>query len=123
MISRLHLRSLFLLAIAVLVLVLLIPLNAMASAVSIIDQAHVLNVNQVRAEGAKLPNALFILTTATFTGDLDALNRDARQKLPNQQAIVIEVDTEHRNLSVQAGTSVNLSDEQASYAVRDFKSE
>src|SRR5689334_3807276 len=93
MTARLRRKSPFLFLFAAMILILLIPVSVQASTVTINDQAHVLNADQVRAEGAKLPAALSILTTTTFSGDLDALNSDARQKLPNQQSIVIEIDT------------------------------
>jgi hypothetical protein len=121
MTAGLRRKSPFLFLFAAIVLILLIPVSVQASTVTINDQAHVLDAGQVRAEGAKLPAALSILTTTMFSGDLDALNSDARQKLPNQQSIVIEIDTVQRNLSVQAGTSVKISDDQASDAVQAFK--
>jgi hypothetical protein len=100
--------------------VLLSPLETLANTVTIIDQSHVLNAGQVQAEAAELPVALLIYTTNTFQGDIDALNQDARHHLPNQQTIVIDIDTVNRNLSIQSGTSVKLSDSQASDAVAAF---
>ena len=100
--------------------VLLSPLETLANTVTIIDQAHVLNASQIQAEAAELPVTLLIYTTSTFHGDLNALNQDARHHLSNQQTIVIEIDTVNRNLSIQSGTSVKLSDSQASDAVAAF---
>jgi len=66
---------------------------------------------------------LLIYTTKTFTGDLDALNQSTRAQLPNQDAIAIGIDTVHRNVSIEAGTNVSLSDSQASDAVSAFRSD
>ena len=43
--------------------------RAYADSVTIDDQANVLDVSQVQAEAAKLPNAMLIYTTNTFSGD------------------------------------------------------
>lgn len=94
--------------------------RVLASTVMVDDQAHVLDSGQIRTEGAKLSKSLLVYTTSNFHGDLDALNQDARQRLPDQQTVVIAIDTEHRNVSVQAGTSVKLSDDQGADAVKAF---
>jgi hypothetical protein len=65
---------------------------------------------------------MLIYTTDTFTGDQDALNTYTRERLPNQDAIAIGIDTVHRNLSIEAGTNVSLSDSQASDVVSAFQS-
>lgn len=101
-------------------LALLTPWTARANTVAIDDQAHVLDVSSVQAEAAKLSAGVFIYTTTTFTGDQDALNQDARNRLPNQQTIDIGIDTVNRNVSVQAGTGVKISTDQAQNAVDAF---
>jgi hypothetical protein len=63
----------------------------------------------------------YLYTTKTFNGDQDALNRSTREQLPNQNAIAIGIDTIHRNLSIEAGTNVRLSDSQASDALSAFQ--
>src|SRR5260370_38801312 len=102
-------------------LFLLTTLNVQANTVTINDQAGVLDAGRVQAEAAKLPVQMIIYTTKTFNGDQDALNRSTREQLPNQNAIVIGIDTAHRNLSIEAGTSVLLSDSQASDALSAFQ--
>src|SRR5579859_6234490 len=104
-------------------LALLTPWTARANTVAIDDQAHVLDVSSVQAEAAKLSAAVFIYTTKTFTGDQDALNQDARSRLPNQQTIDIGVDTVNRNVSVQAGSGVKISNDQAQNAADAFISQ
>jgi hypothetical protein len=102
-------------------LLLLTTLNVQASTVTIKDQAGVLNAERVQAEGAKLPVPVLIYTTKTFNGDQDALNQYTREQLPNQNAIAIGIDTVHRHLSIESGTSVQLSDSQASDALSAFQ--
>jgi hypothetical protein len=104
-------------------LFLLTTVTVQADSVTIHDQAGVLDVGMVQAEAAKLPAPLLIYTTKTFTGDLDALNQSTRAQLPNQDAIAIGIDTVHRNVSIEAGTNVSLSDSQASDAVSAFRSD
>jgi hypothetical protein len=103
-----------------LVYLLVMPLCGWTKTVIIHDQAQVLNAGSVQDAGAKLPNDLVVYTTNTFRGDLDALNTEARKLLPEQQAIVIDIDTVHRNVSIQSGTSVSLSNQQAQDAVSAF---
>jgi len=100
---------------------LLTTLHVQANAVTINDQAGVLDAGRVQAEAAKLPVPMLIYTTKTFNGDQDALNRSTRDQLPNQNAIAIGIDTVHRNLSIEAGTNVRLSDSQASDALSAFQ--
>ena len=100
---------------------LLTTLNVQANTVTINDQAGVLDAGRVQAEAAKLPVPMLIYTTKTFNGDQDALNRSTRDQLPNQNAIAIGIDTVHRNLSIEAGTNVRLSDSQASDALSAFQ--
>jgi hypothetical protein len=103
-------------------LFLLTTLPVEADTVTINDQAGVLDAGRVQAEAAKLPVPMLIYTTDSFTGDQDALNTYTREQLPNQDAIAIGIDTGHRNLSIEAGTNVQLSDSQASDAVSAFRS-
>lgn len=112
--------SLFLAMLLALLCLLLLPLSGWAKTVTIHDQARVLNATSVQEAGAKFPNDLLIYTTNTFNGDLDALNVEARKLIPYQQAIVIDIDTVHRNVSIQSGTSVSLSNQQARDAVSSF---
>jgi hypothetical protein len=100
---------------------LLTTLNVQANSVTINDQAGVLDAGRVQAEAAKLSTPMLIYTTKTFNGDQDALNRSTREQLPNQNAIAIGIDTVHRNLSIEAGTNVRLSDSQASDALSAFQ--
>lgn len=100
---------------------LLTTLNVEANTVTINDQAGVLDAGRVQAEAAKLSTPMLIYTTKTFNGDQDALNRSTREQLPNQNAIAIGIDTVHRNLSIEAGTNVRLSDSQASDALSAFQ--
>src|SRR5258708_16040453 len=100
---------------------LLTTLNVQANTVTINDQAGGLDAGKVQAEAAKLPAPMLIYTTKTFNGDQDALNRSTREQLPNQNAIAIGIDTVHRNLSIEAGTNVRLSDSQASDALSAFQ--
>jgi hypothetical protein len=103
-------------------LFLLTTVHIQASTVTINDQASVLDAGRVQAEAAKLPDPMLIYTTKTFTGDQDALNQSTREQLPNQNAIAIGIDTVHRNLSIEAGTNVQLSESQASDALSAFQS-
>ena len=102
-------------------LMLLTSFNAEANAVTITDQAGVLNVGKVRTEAATLANPIVIFTTKTFGGDQAALNQATREQLPTQDAIAIEIDTVHRHMSVESGKQVKLSNDQASSAVSAFK--
>src|SRR5207249_4109729 len=101
---------------------LLTTVTVQADSVTIIDQAGVLDAGRVRAEAPQLSDPLLIYTTDTFTGNQNALNTYTRERLPNQDAIAIGIDTVHRNLSIEAGTNVSLSDSQASDAVSAFQS-
>jgi uncharacterized membrane protein YgcG len=103
-------------------LLLLTTVNVLASTVTISDLAGVLNAGQVQAVAAQVPDPIFIYTTETFTGDQNALNTYTRELLPNQGSIAIGIDTVHRNLSIEAGTKVSLSNSQASDAVSAFQS-
>jgi len=103
-------------------LFLLTTVRAQASTVTINDQAGVLNAVEVQADAAQLPVPVLIYTTQTFTGDQDALNQFTREQLPDQNSIAIGIDTVHRNISIEAGTSVQLSDSQTSDAVSAFVS-
>jgi hypothetical protein len=102
-------------------LLLLTTVNVLASTVTINDQAGVLDAGRVQADAAQLPDPIFIYTTETFTGDQDALNTYTRAQLPNQDTIAIGIDTVHRHLSLEAGTTVQLSNSQASDAVSAFQ--
>jgi len=117
-------RSIFayLALVTVFSLFLLTTVNVQANTVTISDQAGVLNAGMVQAEAAKLPVPILIFTSKTFTGDQDALNQSTREALPDQNAIAIGIDTVHRNLSIEAGTNVQLSNSQASNAVSAFVS-
>ena len=103
-------------------LLLLTTGNVLASTVNINDQAGVLDAGSVQAEAAKLSVPILIYTTETFTGDQSALDQSTREQLPDQDSIAIGIDTVHRNLSIEAGTNVQLSDSQASDAVSAFVS-
>jgi len=97
-------------------------LNAEGCSDTIDNEAGVLNEERVLAEMAKLDYCMFIYATDRFTGDQDALNKYTRERLPNQNAIAIGIDTVHRNLSIEAGTNVSLSNSEASDAVSTFQS-
>ncbi len=105
-------RSIFacLALVTVFSLFLLTTVNVQANTVTISDQAGVLNAGMVQAEAAKLPVPILIFTSKTF------------EALPDQNAIAIGIDTVHRNLSIEAGTNVQLSNSQASDAVSAFVS-
>ena len=96
--------------------------NVEASTVTINDQAGVLNAGRVQTEAAKLPVPLLIYTSKTFIGDQDTLNQFTRQQLSDQNAIALGIDTVHRHLSIQAGTTVQLSQSQSSDALSAFQS-
>ena len=103
-------------------LFLLTTVHVQASTVTINDQAEVLDVGKVQAEAAKLPGPVLIYTTKTFTGDQDALNTYTRDQVTDLDAIVIGIDTVHRNISIEAGGNVQLSKSGASDAVSAFRS-
>ena len=122
-------RSIFtcLALVMVCALFLLTTVNVQASTVTINDQSGVLDAGRVQAEAAKLPVPILITTTNTFTGNQDALNTSTREQvtnpvMSNPDAIAIGIDTVHRNISIEAGTNVSLSDSQASDAVSAFQS-
>jgi len=98
-------------------LFLLTTVRAQASTVTINDQAGVLNAVEVQADAAQLPVPVLIYTTQTFTGDQDALNQSTIEQLPDQNSIAIGLDTVHANISIEAGTSVHLSNSQSSDAL------
>ncbi|MBV9258269.1 MAG: TPM domain-containing protein, partial [Ktedonobacteraceae bacterium] len=79
------------------------------------------NASKVRSDAAQLPVSVLVYTTRTFTGDQAALDNDARSRLSNANAVDIAIDTVQRHLSIQSGSQVKLSDEQASNAVDAFK--
>src|SRR5215467_10995857 len=91
-------------------LFLLTTANVQADTVTINDQSGVLDAGRVQAEAAKLCVPIDIFTTKTFTGGQDALNMYTREWLPNQGAIAIGIDAVHRNLSIESGTNLSLSD-------------
>jgi hypothetical protein len=97
-------------------------LNAEGCSDTIDNEAGVLNEERVLTELAKLDYCIFICATDRFTGDQDALNTYTRERLPDQHAIAIGIDTVHRNLSIEAGTDVPLANDQASDAVSAFQS-
>ena len=98
-------------------LFLLTTVRVQANTVTINDQAGVLNAVEVQADAAQLPIPVLIYTTQTFTGDQDALNQSTREQLPNQDSIAIGLDTAHATISIEAGTSVHLSNSQTSDAL------
>ncbi len=98
-------------------LFLLTTVRVQASTVTINDQAGVLNAVEVQVDAAQLPVPVLIYTTQTFTGDQDALNQYTREQVPNQDSIAIGLDTAHATISIEAGTSVHLSNSQTSDAV------
>jgi hypothetical protein len=103
-------------------LLLLTTVNVLASTVTINDQAEVLDAGSVQAEAQKLPVPMLIYTTATFTGNQDALNTYTREQLPDQNSIAIGIDTVYKHFSIEAGTNVSLSNSQASDALSAFVS-
>ena len=96
--------------------------SAYANTITIQDQSNVLNASKVRSEAAQLPASVLIYTTRTFTGDQVALDNDARSRLSGANIIDIAIDTAQRHLSIESGSQVKLSDEQASNAIDAFKS-
>lgn len=118
---RRHITMSYLAIVSALFLFFLVSLNAQANTVTINDQSGVLNVARVRSEAAKLSDPILLFTTKTFTGGQDALYQHTRAQLPGQNAIAIGIDTVHRHLSIESGTSVKLSDSQASDAVSAFQ--
>src|SRR5215470_18560682 len=103
-------------------LFVLTTVTVQADTVTINDQAGVLDTGKVQAEAAQLPVPVLIYTTDTFTGDQDALNRSTRAQLPDQNTIAIGIDTVNKHVSIEAGTTVQVSDSQASDAVSAFQS-
>ena len=103
-------------------LFLLTTVTVQADTVTINDQAGVLDTGRVQAEAAQLPVPVLIYTTDTFTGDQDALDQSTRAQLPDQNTIAIGIDTVNKHVSIEAGTSVQVSDSQASDAVSAFQS-
>lgn len=95
---------------------------AFAGVVRISDPVQVLNVSQVTNEGAKLPYALDIYTTNTFTGSSsDFVARTISVHLTSPKLIVIAIDTAHRFLAIVGGKSVPLSTSQYNSAGSAFK--
>src|SRR6266699_7147452 len=98
-------------------LFLLTTVTVQADSVTTNDQAGVLDAGRVQADAAQLPDPMLIYTTATFTGDQSALDQSTRAQLPDQDTIAIGIDTVNKHVSIEAGTSVQVSDSQASDAV------
>ena len=97
-------------------------LTTFANTVRISDPVQVLNVSQVTTEGAKLPYALDIYTTSTYTGtSSDFVARTVSVHLTSPQLIVIAIDTTHRFLAIVGGKSVPLSNSQYNAAGSAFK--
>ena len=112
----------FLIAFSLLVALFIVSAGyTYANSVTISDQSGVLNIGKVRSDAAQLPVSVLIYTTRTFTGDQAALDNDARSHLLSANAVDIAIDTVQRHLSIQSGSQVKLSDEQASNAVDAFK--
>jgi hypothetical protein len=88
--------------------------------VQIDDSSSVLNQEQVRIEGAKLPYPLYVYTTYTFTGTNSAFDQDAANHLTSTTFIVIGIDTVHKHLAIVGGKSVPLSHTQYAQAVSAF---
>lgn len=96
--------------------------TASASTVRISDPVQVLNVSQVTNEGSKLPYALDIYTTNTYTGtSSDFAARTISAHLTSAKLIVIAIDTTHRYLAIVGGKSVPLSTSQYNAAGSAFK--
>ena len=96
--------------------------TAFASAVRISDPVQVLNVSQVTNEGSKLPYALDIYTTNSYTGSSsDFVARTISVHLTSPKLIVIAIDTTHRFLAIVGGKSVPLSTSQYNAAGSAFK--
>jgi len=103
-------------------LLLVTSLTVFAGNVRISDPVQVLNVNQVTAEGSKLPYDLDIYTTDTFTGtSSDFVTRTIAAHLTSASLIVIAVDTEDRFLAIVGGKNVPLTTSQYNTAGSAFK--
>jgi len=99
-------------------LLLIVTMSALANTVNISDQSHVLNASQVRSEASSLPYELDIYTVS-FTGSTSQFDQTAHSKV-RSNTIVIAIDTNQHHLNISAGSSVPLSNSQASNARNAF---
>ena len=103
-------------------LLLIMPLVGQANTVYISDAAHVLNVSQVRAEAANLPDPINIYTTNAFNGSTSSFDQETRSHITSSNLLVIAIDTVHHHLRIDGGSNVPLSNSQYNDATQAFVS-
>lgn len=107
---------------AAITLLAVTSVSVFADSVTIVDNAHVLDVAQVSNEASQLPNPVSIYTTKTFNGSTTAFDTFTTTLIgPNDSnLIVINIDTVHRHLAIDGGTQVPLSNDQYASAIQAF---
>ncbi len=116
-----RLRMGLLATVAALCLVFVTAIGALADTVHVYDRANVLNVSQVQSEAANLSDPMDIYTTNTFTGTKAAFDQRTRNLASaNSRLIVMAIDTVHKHLYIDGGSSVPLTRSQYDAAVNAF---
>jgi hypothetical protein len=105
---------------AAFVAVLLAAGPATAAAVSIHDDAHVLDVTRVQNEAARLPDPVAIYTTTKFADDKAAFDREAQSKVTQPTMIVMAINTQSRHLAIHTGPKSRVSQQAGTSATQLF---
>jgi hypothetical protein len=105
---------------AAFVAVLLAAGPATAAAVSIHDDAHVLDVTRVQNEAARLPDPVAIYTTTKFADDKAAFDREAQSKVTQPTMIAIAINTQSRHLAIRTGPKSRVSQQAGTSATQLF---
>jgi ABC-type cobalt transport system substrate-binding protein len=102
-------------------LLLTTTMTAWASVEKIVDQANVLNENQVRSAGASLRYPVEIYTIPDFSGTSSQFKQRARDHLTSTDLIVIAISTSQHRVTIVAGSRVPLSSAESNNAVSSFR--
>jgi len=102
-------------------LLLTTTVTAWASVGKIVDQAGVLDQNQVRSAGASLRYPVDIYTTSNFSGTNSQFEQRAHAHLTSPNLIVMAISVNPRHVIVVAGNRVPLSNAEADNVINSFR--
>jgi hypothetical protein len=100
--------------------VLLTAAPAMAAAVDIHDDSHVLDATRVQNEAATLPDPVAVYTTTKFADDSAAFDRETQSKVSGPTVIVIAINTQSRHLAIRTGNRSRVTQGAARSATQAF---
>ncbi len=107
-------------AVMVVATLVLTSVAAQASAVSIHDDSHVLDVTRVQNDAATLPDPVAIYTTTQDAGDKAAFDREAQAKVTAPTLVVIAVNTQSHHLAIRTGPQSRVTQPPATEATQAF---